>query len=591
MSPAVPELSLVVISYEMRRELPRTLYSLSPEYQQGISARDYEVIVVDNGSREPPTTEQFAELGMDLEIYRQADPGPSPVRAINQGLSRARAPFIGVMIDGARMASPGLLNACRLAGRMDPRAVVTTLSFHLGPGLQWLSMQHGYDAAWEDRLLEGIDWRSDGYRLFDIAPTCENAHKGWFGPLNESNALFLHRDLWDELGGYDPGFESPGGGAVNPDTLWRALALPGTRQVVVLGEGTFHQIHGGVATNSADGAADFIKRGAREYFRLRRKAPTPIDTERTYFGPVSRAAAKTYHRRLAAGAAVAPISFRGAAGPSAIGARYLELLKKVLLNEVGLDVEVALTALRAMKEVPESFWRETLYDVPGRLADALVAARHRRALGFDTDQPGQGCPLGYTMIGRKRLDHLQWCVTTALDEGIAGDFMECGVWRGGACMLMKAILDLRGCEDRRVWLADSFAGLPPPQGPEDQGVDLSREGFPMLAVSQGRVAQAFGDLGLLDERVRFVPGWFADSLPGCEVEALAVLRLDGDLYSSTRDALAALYHRVSPGGFVIIDDYGALDQCAAAVEDFRAEHGITAPITMIDWCGAFWRKP
>lgn len=585
-----PELSLIVISYEMSRELPRTLYSLSPRYQQGIAAADYEVIVIDNGSRRPPKVEEFADLGMNLQIHSFPAPAPSPVRAINHGLTLAAAPLIGVNIDGARMASPGLLDACLRAARTDPAAVVTTLSFQLGPGPQWLNMQHGYDSVWEDRLLESVDWRNNGYRLFDISPFAENVSRGgWFGPLTESNLLFMGRDLWQELGGYDPAFESPGGGAANADLLWRALEHPGTRQVTVLGEGVFHQIHGGTHTNAGRATLDVYKNAGREYYRLRGRMRV-VDAERSYFGPVSRAAAETYRRQIAAGhtapsEAVTAVRF----GPDA-GDRYLGLLKAVLLNETGLETEVALDTVRGMREVPGTFWTETLYDVPGRLTSALEEKRRVRTLGLDTMNANAGPPLGYTMIGRRRLEHLEWCVTTALGEGVAGDLMECGVWRGGACLLMKAILDLTGNQDRNVWVADSFAGLPPPSQPEDQDLDLSQGRFPALAVSRQRVEKAFADFGLLDARVRFLPGFFANTLSGCAVEQLAVLRLDCDLYSSTMQVLETLYDRVSPGGFIIIDDYGALGQCAQAVDAFRSARGINAPITMIDWTGAFWRK-
>lgn len=588
MSAGRPELSLIVISYDMARELPRTLYSLSPRYQQGIAADEYEVIVIDNGSRHPPKPEDFADLGLNLRIHSFPDPTPSPVRAINFGLGLAAAPLVGVNIDGARMASPGLLDACRRAARTDATAVVTTLSFQLGPGPQWVSIQHGYDAAWEDRLLDGIDWRNNGYRLFDISPFAENISRGWFGPLSESNLLFMRQGLWQALGGYDAAFESPGGGAANADLLWRALEHPGTRQVTVLGEGVFHQIHGGTHTNAA--SLDVYKNAAREYYRLRGRIRV-VDAERSYFGPVSRAAAETYRRQLAAGhAAPSEAATVARPGPDARN-RYLSLLKAVLLNETGLETEVALDSLRGMKAVPDAFWTETLYDVPGKLALALEDKRRLRATGLDTLSGNGGLPLAYTMIGRRRLDHLEWCVTTALDEGVPGDFMECGVWRGGACLLMKALLELSGDRDRRVWVADSFAGLPPPSALDDPDMDLSRERFPSLAVSQQRVERAFADFGLLDARVRFLPGFFADTLAHCTVEALAVLRLDGDLHSSTLQALDALYDRVSPGGFVVIDDYGALGQCARAVDAFRAARGITAPITMIDWTGAFWRKP
>ncbi len=589
MSVRCPELSLIVISYEMTRELPRTLYSLSPRYQQGISAADYEVIVIDNGSSNPPKAEDFADLGLNLQIHSFPDPTPSPVRAINHGLTLATAPLVGVNIDGARMASPGLLDACRRAARTDPAAVVTTLSFQLGPGPQWVNIQHGYDTAWEDRLLEGIDWKNNGYRLFDISPFAENVSRGWFGPLTESNLLFMHRDLWRDLGGYDPAFESPGGGAANADLLWRALEYPGTHQVTVLGEGVFHQLHGGTHTNAGAASLDVYKSAAREYYRLRGRIRV-VDAERSYFGPVSRIAAETYRRQITTGhTAPAEAATVVRRGPE-VADRYLGLLKAVLLNESGLETEVALDAVRGMKEIPAAFWTETLYDVPGQLSLALEEKRRVRALGLDTMNANAGPPLAYTMIGRQRLEHLEWCVTTVLNEGVAGDLMECGVWRGGACLLMKAILDLSEDQERNIWLADSFAGLPPPSQPEDQGVDLSREHFPSLAVSRQRVERAFADFGLLDARVRFLPGFFVDTLAGCAVEQLAVLRLDGDLYSSTMQALEALYDRVSSGGFVIIDDYGGLGQCAQAVDTFRSARGITDPLTMIDWTGAFWRK-
>lgn len=585
--PGRPALSLVVVSYEMARELSRTLFSLSPRYQKGIAAADYEVIVIDNGSRVPPRLEDFAHLGLNLQIHSFPDPSVSPVRAINYGIDLASAPLIGVSIDGARMASPGLLDACRRAAQTDAAAVVTTLSFQIGPGPQWLNIQQGYDAAWEDRLLDAIDWQNNGYRLFDISPFAENVTRGWFGPLNESNLLFMSRTLWGELGGYDPAFESPGGGAANADLLRRALEHPGTRQVTVLGEGVFHQVHGGTHTNAA--TLEVYKTAAREYYRLRGRIRV-VDTERSFYGPVSRDAAAAYSRQLAAGrAAPAEAVTVMRPGPDA-GHRYLALLKAVLLNDTGLETEVALDSVRGLKEIPASFWTDTLYDVPGKLAQALDDKRRVRARGLDTLSANAGPPLGYTMIGRQRLEHLEWCVTTALDEGVPGDMMECGVWRGGACMLMKALLDLHAVRDRNVWLADSFAGLPPPAMAEDKELDLSREHFPSLAVSRERVERSFAEFGLLDARVRFLQGFFADTLAGCEVERLAVLRLDGDLYSSTMQALDALYDRVSPGGFIIIDDYGGLGQCSQAVDTFRSARGITNPITMIDWTGAYWRK-
>ena len=155
-----------------------------------------------------------------------------------------------------------------------------------------------------------------------------------------------------------------------------------------------------------------------------------------------------------------------------------------------------------------------------------------------------------------------------------GDLIETGVWRGGATIFMRAILKARGVTDRLVWVADSFAGLPPPDTaryPQDEGITLHQ--FPQLAVPLERVQDNFRRYGLLDEQVRFLKGWFRDTLPTAPIERLAILRLDGDLYESTIQALDSLYHKLSVGGFVIVDDYGNVAACRQAVHDFRAEHG------------------
>ncbi|MCB0935905.1 MAG: TylF/MycF family methyltransferase [Mycobacterium sp.] len=200
-----------------------------------------------------------------------------------------------------------------------------------------------------------------------------------------------------------------------------------------------------------------------------------------------------------------------------------------------------------------------------------------------------------TMIGMQRLTSLQHCVETVLQEDVPGDLVECGVWRGGASILMRAVLAAYGDEKRNVWLCDSFEGVPPPDEENYEADKLPRfnlglhHAAPILAVTQDQVKANFERYGLLDDQVRFIPGWFKDTLHKAPIEQISVLRLDGDLYESTIQALEPLYPKLSPGGFCIIDDYN-LEGCRKAVADYRSQHGITAEIVDIDGYGAFWRK-
>lgn len=197
----------------------------------------------------------------------------------------------------------------------------------------------------------------------------------------------------------------------------------------------------------------------------------------------------------------------------------------------------------------------------------------------------------YTMIGMKRLDNLQYCVEQVLTDLIPGDFIETGVWRGGSTIFMRAILQAWGVTNRTVWVADSFEGLPAPniqKYPQDRHdtLYLSKE----LAVSLEEVRENFERFSLCDDQVKFLKGWFRDTLPTAPIKQLAILRLDGDMYESTMDALNALYPRVSVGGFVIVDDYGAIPACRQAVEDYRSRHGIREPVQAVDWTGVYWRR-
>ena len=244
-----PLLSVIVVFHDMRREAARTLLSLSREYQIAGRSLDYEVIAVDNGSRMPLDDRLVRRFGSAFRYLYHPTESRSPCAAINVAAGHARGRYLTVCIDGARILSPGVLHYTTLATRLAARPVITTLAWHLGRQPQNVTIQAGYDAAVEDRLLAESGWEHDGYRLFSIACLALSSRPGWFLPIPESNCVTVSRQTFEQLGGFDIRFESPGGGLANHDYLARALQLTASRVVVLLGEGTFHQVHGGVATN------------------------------------------------------------------------------------------------------------------------------------------------------------------------------------------------------------------------------------------------------------------------------------------------------------------------------------------------------
>jgi len=222
---------------------------------------------------------------------------------------------------------------------------------------------------------------------------------------------------------------------------------------------------------------------------------------------------------------------------------------------------------------------------------SILSGRH---LAFELGNrvEGRDVPsVAHTMIGIKRLDALHFCVEEVLNRGVPGDFIETGVWRGGAVIFMRGALKVRGVTDRVVWAADSFAGVPPPN-PDKYPLDANYRfhEHEELAVSLAEVQNNFRRYGLLDDQVRFLEGWFRDTLPSAPIERLALLRLDGDLYESTIDALTHLYPKLQQGGYAIVDDFGDVPACRQAVTDYRAAHGITEDIVPIDMSGVLWKK-
>jgi len=247
--PAVPDLSILVCAYNMARELPRTLLSLSHRYQRGTDGLDWEVVVLDNGSEPPVDAAALQAACPGVRVVRPDTFEVSPAAAINAAMRSLRGRMLGLWIDGARLASPGIVGHAIEAWRTDPGKVIGSLAFHLGPDVQMRTVGQGYDADAEDTLLRSVPWRQDGYRLFEISVLAGSSSGGWFGCINESNGLFMDRSLWETLGGLDERFKAPGGGFVNLDLWERAVAASGGQPWIILGEGTFHQVHGGVATN------------------------------------------------------------------------------------------------------------------------------------------------------------------------------------------------------------------------------------------------------------------------------------------------------------------------------------------------------
>jgi O-methyltransferase len=267
---------------------------------------------------------------------------------------------------------------------------------------------------------------------------------------------------------------------------------------------------------------------------------------------------------------------------------YLDLMKKTLAftlwPEPPISIETFNYARSPVKKMLVTFVSRLLRSM------RLHLVREMTVKGSQAEQ-GRLWP-GYadTMIGLKRLDNLQFCIETAIRDGIEGDLIETGVWRGGACIFMRAVLAAHGVRDRRVFVADSFAGLPKPdveRFPADK--DDKHHTHLFLAVSREDVENNFRKYGLFDEQVVFLKGWFKDTLPKAPMEQLAVLRLDGDMYGSTMEALTNLYPKLARGGFCVVDDY-ALDGCRKAVDDFRREIGISSEMKDVDWTCRYWRK-
>jgi O-methyltransferase len=270
---------------------------------------------------------------------------------------------------------------------------------------------------------------------------------------------------------------------------------------------------------------------------------------------------------------------------------YLDLIKKSLTGALAEDNDSILGGVRTQGS---STWKRRMANSVGQLASRFSLEvtykkpydPHLREIGWDWPARAE------SMIGLRRMDNIQYCVQTVLQEDVPGDLIETGVWRGGACIFMKANLVAWGDTTRTVWVADSFQGLPKPNStlyPADDGDALHKRGG--LSIGAEQVRHNFERYGVLDDRVEFLVGWFKDTLPTAPIDRLSVMRLDGDMYESTWQAIEALYPKLSPGGFCIVDDFGShQSQAGQAILDYRRNNGIDEPIEDIDGFGAYWRK-
>jgi hypothetical protein len=270
--------------------------------------------------------------------------------------------------------------------------------------------------------------------------------------------------------------------------------------------------------------------------------------------------------------------------------RYLDLLKRSILNEIYLDDELRIHYLRDCLAGTEAFDYAVLHDIRDRYREEYEALKASRLIGrFYRKIANSG--FSHSMIGRARMDSLHACLDIVRQENIPGDLIECGVWRGGSCIFMAGYLEAYGLTGHKVVVADSFEGLPVPTLQQDARLDLSKNVYPQLAVSQETVQENFSVYGLDTANVVYLKGWFKDTLPGAPVEQIALLRMDGDLYESTMNILDALYDKVVDGGIVIVDDYNAIKVCRGAVSDFfRARHLPEPYLQSIDWTGVWFRK-
>ena len=267
---------------------------------------------------------------------------------------------------------------------------------------------------------------------------------------------------------------------------------------------------------------------------------------------------------------------------------YIDLLKKVLLDLHRVNQNEYVPIIKKKQSWKRNFllaMNNLLNKNKYQICDVKPYNPEARINGIDWPTYAD------SMIGLKRMNNIEYCVNKVIEENVPGDLIETGVWRGGSVIFMAALLKDKNITDRNIWVADSFEGLPKPDAEKyEADKDDIHYIHPELAISIDTVKGNFSKYDLLSDHIKFLKGWFKDTLPTAPIEQLSVMRLDGDMYESTMDGLVNLYPKLSKGGYAIIDDWGVVPGCKQAVIDYRLQHNITDEIVTIDGSGVYWKR-